>query len=81
MNTATNQIASILPNNSIEEIQEAITGVGAPIFASLSAATKAQILDAVNNSVKNAWAQVLAAGGLSFALAVLMKRERITIKK
>ena len=81
MNTATNQIASILPNASIADIQAAITGVNAPFIASLPQSLKSQILEAVNGSIQKVWIQVLAAGALSSVLALVMKRERITVKK
>ena len=81
MNTATKQIAAILPNASASDIQAAITGVDAPLFASLPQTLKVQILEAVNGSIQSVWIQVLAAGALSCVLALLMKRERIAVKK
>ena len=81
MNTATNSISALIPNASTQDIQAAITGVGTRIFDSLDPATKIQVLQAVNNSIHNAWAQLLGSAGLAFALSILMKRERLVMKR
>ena len=81
INTATSQIAGILPNISIGDIQDAIIGTGFKIFASLSPTQEKQVLQAILNSLRNGWAQLVAGAGLAFVLALLMKRERLQLKK
>ena len=81
LNTATNQIASILPNATTSEIQQSIIGVGSSLFSTLDQIQGLRVLEAVNNSIRNVWIQVLTAGVLSFLMALVMKRERVLIKK
>ena len=81
LNTATNHIAVILPNSTTLEIQQSIIGVGSSIFATLDQVQRLHVLEAINNSIRNVWIQVLAAGALSFLMALVMKRERVLIKK
>jgi hypothetical protein len=81
MNTSTNKIAVLLPNNSIGEIQSGIEGFGSPVFMSLPDSIKRQVLEAINSSIQNAWTQILASGALSFVLSLFMKRERARVKK
>ena len=81
LNTATNQIAVILPNATTSDIQQSIIGVGSSIFLTLDKAQRSRILDAINGSIRNVWIQVLTAGILSFLMALVMKRERVLIKR
>ena len=81
LNTATNQIATILPNSATSEIQQSIIGVGSSIFSTLDQVQELQVLEAVNSSIRNVWIQVLAAGALSFVMALVMKYERVLIKR
>ncbi|KAL9048734.1 MAG: hypothetical protein Q9162_007574 [Coniocarpon cinnabarinum] len=76
-NRAANGIEHILPNTSRSTIQAGISGVGAPIFDELSAEKKEAVLEVVASAIRDVWAQALAAACLSFALACVMKRERM----
>ncbi|KAI4150855.1 MAG: hypothetical protein LQ340_003854 [Diploschistes diacapsis] len=81
LNTATNQIAALLPQAPKAAIQSAIVGVESNVFANVDANTKLQVLQAVANSINNVWIQVLAGGALSFVFALFMKREKLVFKK
>ena len=81
INSATNQISALLPLTSSSDIQQAIIGVNSKVLETLPTDTRMQVLVAVNNSIRNVWIQILAAGALTFVLAVFMKRERFIFKK
>ena len=81
LNTATNQIAAILPEASTAQIQAAFAGVGTELFADLGPERGFQVLQAVTNSINDVWIQVLASGALSFVLALFLKPERLVLKK
>ena len=81
INTATNQISAILPGTALSDIQQAIIGVNSNVFGALPVSQKVQVLVAINNSIKNMWMQILAAGALTFILAMFMKRERLVLRK
>ena len=81
INTATNQISTLLPTASVLQIQAAIIGVDSSIFTQLPDTTKMAVLNAISGSIKDAWIQSLAAAILSFLLAIFMKPERLALKK
>ena len=80
LNTATNQIAVILPAASAATVQAAIAGVGSQAFAALPPELKLRILQAVENSFGYVYDQVLAGAAFSLVLALFMKRERLFAK-
>ena len=81
INTATNQMSTLIPEATKSQIQAAIVGVDSSIFTQLPNSTKAAVLGVVSNSIKNVWIQTLAAAVLSLLLAIFMRRERLVLKK
>ena len=81
INTATNQISTLLPEATRSQIQAAIVGVKSNVFTQLPDTTKAAVLGVISNSIKNVWIQTLTVAILSFVLAVFMRRERLVLKK
>ena len=80
INTATNQLAVILPSAPAAEVQAAIVGVGSNTFGALPDVQKEQVLQAVTNSISYVYDQVLAGAVLSLVLALFMNRERLTLQ-
>ena len=80
LNTATKRIATFLPQASAAQIQAAFAGLGTELFSTLSPDKAFQVLQAVNDAIDDIWIQVLATGALSFALALLLKPERLVLK-
>lgn len=77
LNRASDQIAHVLPARSRTEVQTAVSGVGAQVFAGLPDEVKTAVLAAVSNAISKVYDQVLAAGFVSFVIAVFMKRDRV----
>ena len=80
INTATNQLAVILPSTPPAVVQASIAGVGSRTFALLPDAQKAQVLEAVTTSISFVYDQVLAGAVFSLILAVFMNRERLNLQ-
>ncbi|KAI1078228.1 major facilitator superfamily-domain-containing protein [Whalleya microplaca] len=77
LNRATIGIASVVPDAPVSEIQTAIQGAGNSFFESLSSSQRTAVLDAIVDSMNDAYILVMAGAALSVVLAVFMKRERL----
>lgn len=80
MNQATNRIADILDNTSKATIQEAILGFGNAFFHSLTPTQRRQVLEAIIESISDAFITVISASALSLVLSAFMKREKLFVK-
>lgn len=73
LNGAEDGIRAVLPNLPAAQIQAAISGAGSQFLQSLDAATKAQVLNAIVNSMSKVYILDITAGALTLVLALLMK--------
>ncbi|PWY80060.1 efflux pump antibiotic resistance protein [Aspergillus eucalypticola CBS 122712] len=79
LNKATSRISTILPQQSRSTIQQAISGVRAELFSSLSVAQRQRVVAAIVSSVDDVFVLMIAAAALSVVLALVMKRERLFV--
>ena len=79
VNRAADELHNTLPNLPRDAVEAAIAGVGAPVFRGLAPEVKKQVLQTVNNAIRDVWTQCLATAAFSFVLSLIMKREKITI--
>ncbi|KAJ5914244.1 efflux pump antibiotic resistance protein [Penicillium tannophilum] len=80
LNKATSRIAAILPQQSRSTIQQAISGVRAELFTSLSTVQRQRVVGAIVHSVDDVFVLMIVAAALSVVLAAFMKRERLFLE-
>jgi MFS family permease len=79
LNKSQTSIQAILPDVPLAEIQAAIAGAGSSFVASLSAATKIEVLEAIVSAMSKTYILVITAGAMVLVLSFAMKRERLFI--
>ncbi|KAI3056070.1 hypothetical protein CBS147352_2665 [Aspergillus niger] len=79
LNKSTGRIAAILPQQPRNIIQQAIFGVRAEFFTSLSVVQRKRVVAAIISSVDDVFVLIIAAAALSVALALVMKWERLFV--
>ena len=77
INRATSMIAQVLPNSTLNELQQAILGVGWNFIDSLDDSRRIRVLEAIVKAIDDTYATVIAAGALATVMAVFMKREKL----
>ncbi|KAI0006814.1 major facilitator superfamily-domain-containing protein [Xylariaceae sp. FL0662B] len=80
LNRATIGIAAIVPDAPIGEIQTAIQGAGNSFFESLTSVQRTGVLDAIVDSMNDAYILVMAGAALSVILSLFQKRERLFLE-
>ncbi|GKZ86816.1 hypothetical protein AnigIFM56816_002580 [Aspergillus niger] len=79
LNKSTGRIAAILPQQPRNIIQQAIFGVRAEFFTSLSVVQRKRLVAAIVSSVDDVFVLMIAAAALSVVLALVMKWERLFV--
>ncbi|GLA47248.1 hypothetical protein AnigIFM63604_001443 [Aspergillus niger] len=79
LNKSTGRIAAILPQQPGDIIQQAIFGVRAEFFTSLSVVQRKRVVAAIISSVDDVFVLMIAAAALSVVLALVMKWERLFV--
>ena len=77
VNLATQKLQGILVGVPKTAVQQAISGAGGDIFASISKADQSRALEAVLNSVSRTYIMLITSGALTIALTLFMRWERI----
>ncbi|EED14520.1 efflux pump antibiotic resistance protein, putative [Talaromyces stipitatus ATCC 10500] len=80
LNRATDKISYILPGAARGVIQQAISGVRASFFTTLSPSDRTRVLGAVVESIADVFIMMIAAAAVSTVLAIFMKREKLFVK-
>ncbi|KAI1147628.1 major facilitator superfamily-domain-containing protein [Nemania diffusa] len=76
LNESTKAIATILPGEPKDVIQQAISGFGSSFFNSLTSDERRDVLNAIVESIDKTFITVITASALSLVLSIFMKRER-----
>jgi hypothetical protein len=77
LNQATVNIAKIIPGMSKATIQQAISGVGSPIFHNLTSFKRQEVLGAIINSINYVFIMVTTAATVCLILSIFIKREKL----
>ncbi|GAQ40866.1 hypothetical protein AtubIFM55763_006865 [Aspergillus tubingensis] len=77
INHATERISHILPNVPLSEIRGAIDGVGSSLLATLSENVRAQVTNAVTQSVASVFYLNIFGAALGFLIALPLKFEKL----
>ncbi|KAJ5522626.1 MFS general substrate transporter [Penicillium frequentans] len=77
INHATEEISSILPDVPLSEIRGAIDGVGSSLLATLSEHVRAQVTNAVTESVCSVFYLNIFGAGLGFLIALPLKLDKL----
>ncbi|KAH8426357.1 uncharacterized protein LDX57_004100 [Aspergillus melleus] len=77
INHATEKISPILPNVPLSEIRGAIDGVGSSLFATLTEHVRAQVTDAVTQSVASVFYLNLFGAALGLLIALPLKFDKL----
>lgn len=77
LNKSQTRISEIPPKVPLKEIQTAIEGARSSLFETLSPDVKAEMLEAIVNSISKTYILVITAGASVMVLSLLMKRERL----
>jgi hypothetical protein len=76
LNTATDKIQVLLPNAPLKEVQAAISGTGSELFNTMSGDLKNSVLQAIVESIQDAYILVIVAAALSFVLCPFLQRRK-----
>ena len=71
-NQAVKSLAHLLPHMAESKMKEAIAGTSGEIFATLDDVTKAEVLEAIVQSIGKTFGVVLAGGALTVVMALFM---------
>ncbi|GKZ36596.1 hypothetical protein AbraIFM66950_007749 [Aspergillus brasiliensis] len=77
INHATQEISPMIPNVPLSEIRGAIDGAESTLFASLSDQVRAQVTNAVTQSVASVFYLNIFGAALGFLIAIPMKFEKL----
>ncbi|KAF4814430.1 Efflux pump patC [Colletotrichum siamense] len=77
LNSSQDKIEQILPNTPSADIQAAILGARSSLVRGLSAELRTRVLDAIVKAIDQTYTLVIAAGGLTAILSLIMRRERL----
>ncbi|TGJ79825.1 hypothetical protein E0Z10_g8942 [Xylaria hypoxylon] len=77
LNESTNKIATILPDEPRQVVQQAISGVGGQFLDSLNPEQRRRVLEAIVESIDKTFILVITASALSLILSVFMKRDKL----
>lgn len=78
VNRATTRIQTISPDTPRNKVQQAITGVGAPLTDQLPPSLQRAVLQAVLDAIKDVWIQMIATAALSLLLACLLRNRKLS---
>lgn len=78
LNRATNLLTTVLPGESIPNIQALISGSNPALLSSLEAVTRTEVLSGIVKSITDALVVDLAAGALALVLAVFLRRGKMS---
>ncbi|KAL8951373.1 MAG: hypothetical protein Q9222_002650 [Ikaeria aurantiellina] len=77
LNQATDRLAELVPQIPRKTVQQAITGVDSSLFNTLATGVRAEVLQAIVQSINRVYPMVICAGGVAIILSLIMKRERV----
>ncbi|KAK1992805.1 putative efflux pump antibiotic resistance protein [Colletotrichum falcatum] len=77
LNSSQDEIQHILPDTPPADIQAAILGARSSLVRGLSAELRTRVLDAIVKAIDQTYTLVIAAGGLTAILSLIMRRQRL----
>jgi hypothetical protein len=75
-----NGILNVLPNTSLETIQQAISGGGSSFFNSLDADTEGEAISVIIGALDKVYVMTIAGEALALLLGLGMKMEKLFIE-
>ena len=80
VDTASSNLAALLPNVPIATIKNAIAGTAGPLLATLDSATKTSALNIIVDSIQKVYILAISAMAVGFVCSMLLRHERIVIQ-
>ncbi|OTA98037.1 hypothetical protein M426DRAFT_28840 [Hypoxylon sp. CI-4A] len=77
LNRATVQLTSLLPNEHVVSVQAMISGANNELLNSLSSTLRADVLNAIVDSIKDALVLDLTAGAIAFVVEAFLRRTKM----
>lgn len=78
LNQATNGILAILPNESRDVVQSALSGAGSTFFETLNSSVKVAVLEALAYAISRVYILAMTGASLSIVLAIFMPIEKVS---